>query len=632
MRAIDRYAAIGDGRSVALVSDQGAIEWLCWPRVDSDAVFAALIDERGGAIRVAPAESFTASRRYLEGTNVLATTMRTGTGAIEVIDWMPAADETDKRMWPEREILRRVRCVEGRVDVAVEVDPRPGFGRARARASRTDPLGIRWDTAHGAFYARCDARLDLHGARASTTVPLSAGGRLDLSFAHALDGPAVLPALGPRVDEDLARTTAWWRAWAARARHTGPLHEHTVRSALALKLMCHAPTGAILAAPTTSLPERLGGPLNWDYRFCWLRDASLTARALFGLGYNEEAVAFVSWLLHATRLSWPKLDVLYDVYGRTPPRERELGHLDGYFGARPVRVGNAAHHQLQLDLYGEVIDAAAQLARHCCRALDHETQELLIGLGTQALRTWHLPDQGIWEPRAEAVHHTHSRLLCWVAVDRMIDLHQGGHVALPDRGKWEAARAAIRRDIEERAWSERLRSYVGVLDRDDETALDATTLLLSWYGFEQPDSPRMCATWERLRATLGTKRGFRRYLAEPGWEEGAFGMCGFWAVEHLARTGAQDEAEQMFVEMLGTANDVGLFSEEIDPDTGVLLGNFPQAFTHVGAINAAITLAERRPSRRSAPRPARTTPRPARSSHPSHPSRPSRPSRKKVFG
>lgn len=611
MRAIDRYAAIGDGRSIALISDQGAIEWLCWPRVDSPSLFAAMLDDGGGTFSVAPAEPFHTTRRYLDGTNVLVTMMETARGTIEVCDFMPADDEEAKGLAPERELVRRVSCLDGEVPLTIVVDPRPDFARRRPSAIRTDALGVRWRLHHGVLDLRCDVRLELDRSRASTTISLVRGARIDLALTHATQDAAVLPVLGARIDDLLDRTTAWWRRWSARARYDGPFQSEVIRSALALKLLCFSPSGAIVAAPTTSLPERPGGPLQWDYRFCWLRDASLTARALFGLGYVEEARAFVEWLLHATRLSWPRLHVLYDVYGRSPPPEQTLANLSGYFGARPVRVGNAAHHQLQLDLYGEVIDATAQLYR-TCGSLDADTREMLSELGEQVLRAWMIPDQGIWEPRAPAAHHTHSRLLSWVAVDRLLELHRGKHALVREPRRYEDARAAIRHDIETRAWSNALTSYVGILDSDSEADLDASTLLLSFYGFERADSPRMRATYDRLRSTLGTPRGLRRYVAPAGWEEGAFGVCGFWAADHLARGGGSiDETRSLLGEMLSTSNDVGLFSEEVDPVSGALLGNFPQGFTHIGAINAALTLRDRlaerwsRPALRELPHPVR---------------------------
>jgi GH15 family glucan-1,4-alpha-glucosidase len=575
LRAIEHHAAVGDSRSIALIADDGAIDWLSWPRCDSDAVFGALLDDDAGSFRVAPVVDFTTDRRYLEGTNILVTTMRSQRGAIELTDFMPM---TSSGLAPEREIIRSIRCLDGEVDVSIDISPRPGFARGAVRTVVVPHIGVRFECRGALFLLRSDVPLGI--------TRMQQGQRIDLSFSHAESGPAVIPALGARVDRALDETSKWWRSWSAQTTYRGPYRDVVDRSALALKLLCYGPSGAVLAAATTSLPERVGASLNWDYRYCWLRDASLTVRALLGLGHEHEAAAFCGWLLHATRNTWPRLRVLYDVYGVRPPRERVLSHIRGYEGSKPVRVGNLADTQLQLDLYGEVIDAVAQLARRSGH-LDGETEDVLVGLGGEVLRTWHGTDHGIWEPRGAMVHHTHSRLLCWVAVDRLLDLHRRGIVRRLDVAAYERAREEIRHDIESRAWNPKLESYTGTLDGDD---LDASVLLLSFYGFEPASSPRMRATGDALRRALGTPRGLFRNRQQA---EGTFLICGFWEVEHVARGGGtRKEAERLFQHLLATANDVGLFAEEVDPESGELLGNFPQAFSHVGAINAALTLAE----------------------------------------
>jgi GH15 family glucan-1,4-alpha-glucosidase len=593
------YAVIGDCRSAALVSRVGAIDWLCWPRFDSPSLFGALLDPDGGSWQIAPTAPFGSTRAYVEATNVLRTVFETATGCVVVTDFMAVASEEDKRrqLMPDHELLRIVECTRGEVELEQRFVPRPGYGR-RARLVDGGALGLRFAANGGLVTLRTDLPLRRIEDSAHGCVRLRAGDTRYASASFADERPAVLPPIGLPSQRALQRTIDWWRGWSARLRYDGPFRPAVLRSALALKLLVFSPSGAVLAAPTTSLPERIGGDLNWDYRYCWLRDASLTTRALLAIGYEDEAEAFAGWLNYSTRLTRPELRTLYDVFGNPPGRERTIDHWRGFENSRPVRIRNAANTQKQLDVYGEVIDSTAQLARQGMR-LDRETQRMLVGFGEYVCRHWREPDEGIWEPRSGQAMHTHSRLLCWTALDRLIELEERGLLARAPVERFAVERAAIRDEIETRAWNPALGSYVSTLDSDE---LDATLLLLAWYGFEDASSPRMRGTYARVRAELGAGDGLlRRYRGGESPGEGAFGVCSFWGAEHLALGGGSPEdAEAALAKLLAHANDVGLFAEEIDPDSGAALGNFPQAFSHVGLINAAVSLARRQAERATA--------------------------------
>ncbi len=590
---IGDYGAIGDGRSVALVSRRGSLDWLCWPRFDSPSWFSRLLDVgRGGSFRISPADPAAVQQRYVPGTNVLETSVETAGGRASLVDFMPADDEAAKGLWPQSQLCRRLSGLEGEVLFEIDFAPRPDFGRAQAHLHDRGRLGIRLE--HGAelLCLRSTAPLTVMAERARALLVLKAGEVHDFSLTLHSEAPTVLPPLGDFVTELYERTVAYWRRWGERAVFAGPGRDDVVRSALALKLLVFAPSGAVVAAPTTSLPERRGGDLNWDYRFAWLRDAAMTARAFFGLGYDEEARAFVSWLLHATRLTLPELKILYDVYGRQPRRERVLPHLIGHAGARPVRIGNAAQDQLQLDVYGEVIDAAAQLALRDM-SLDLETQDLLLLLGETVCRRWPEPDQGIWEPRIAPEHHTHSRVLCWAALDRLLALEARGLLPRAPREHYQEHRLAIRRDVEVHGFNQRLESFTATLRGD---TLDAALLRLPFYGFTPAAGRAMQGTHALVRERLGAGPGLL-YRYEPSREagEGAFGICSFWEVELLARgAGSLAMAEEALAAATRYATPLGLYAEETEVSTGAPLGNFPQAYTHVGHINAALTLAARR--------------------------------------
>ncbi len=606
---IHDYAAIGDGRTVALVGRNGSIDWLCWPRFDSPSILAAILDRDGGTWSLAPAAaSSRVTRRYIGDTNVLETRFETDVGTLVVTDLMPVASEEEKSrlLLPDHEILRVAECVRGEVEIEMRFAPRPWYGQRRGRVRDAGKCGVRVEVGADLLVLRSDLPLDITAegdVRSVTRLRAGEAAHASLTFEH--DWPAVLPPLGEWSRAAIARSVAWWQDWASRLRYAGPRRDMVIRSALALKLLVYAPSGAGVAAPTTSLPERIGGDLNWDYRFCWLRDAGFTVRALLALGCAPEATAFVDWLLHATRLTQPELRVLYDVYGNAPPDERILERFAGYNGSRPVRIGNAAAAQRQLDVYGEVIDAVVHFVG-AGGALDRDTERTLCAFGEYVCRHWSEPDDGIWEPRSGAAHNTHSRVLCWTALDRLLQLHAQGHLRRVPAAVFRQNRDLIRREVETRAWNPGLNSYVAQLDGE---RVDAALLLLPWCGFEAAASNRMRGTYARVRETLSAGGGLLfRYRTADSPGEGAFGVCSFWGAEYLALGGGTaEEAREVFEVLCGYGNDVGLFSEEINPSTGAALGNFPQAFTHVGLINAAVSLTQRlegaRPLERDLPPP-----------------------------
>ena len=602
---IGDYGLIGDCGSAALVSSDGAIEWLCCPRFDSPSLFAAILDrERGGRFRIAPAAPYRSARRYVDGSAVLETQFRTASGVLRLRDCMVAAPGAGEvgALWPEHQLLREVRCLEGRVDVEVSCDPRFDYGRRRVRAEDRNPLGIFLQDRGDVIVVRGEIPLDVQGGCIRGRATLQQGDRRFVLLAYDHGEPASIPPLGDNAAHVLQETLDYWRGWSGRCDYEGPYREQVVRSAITLKLMAFSASGAVVAAPTTSLPERIGGIRNWDYRYCWLRDACFTLRALFELGYVAEGSAFFSWLLYVTFHTHAELRVLYNVFGGSPGSERTLDHLRGYRGSRPVRTGNAAEKQLQLDLYGELVAAAYE---YVCRegALGAWSGRLLARVGDSVCALWKQPDQGIWEIRTPGRRHVYSVAMCGLALERLIEMARAGDLRLSKRRKERFARISdeIRAAIDRHGWSDRRGSFTNTFDGED---VDASLLLIGLYGYIDPCDPRMIATFERVRAELGSQGLLQRYAhhTDDGLPagEGAFGICSFWAVEYLARIGRLREAEADFETLCGYANDVGLFGEEIDPESGAVLGNFPQAFTHVGLVSAALAIAEARGSRPTA--------------------------------
>lgn len=611
---IEDYAVIGDTRTVALISRQGSIDWLCLPNYASPALFASILDPReGGHFAVRPTDPFDTQRRYIHETNVLETTFRTHTGIARLVDLMPVLTGSGQAhlLQPQREVLRIIECQAGQVDMEVMFEPRPSYGGRCTRFLRRGALGWRCEHQDAVLMLQTDIALAPTSDKTAVhgITQLAKGQKHYLSLGYTQRDVATIALLADEAEARLAATVGWWQSWSANCSLHGRYRPAVIRSVLTLKLLTYALSGAVVAAATTSLPEEIGGVRNWDYRFCWLRDAALTLRSYTGLGYLSEARAFTDWMLHATRLSRPKLQVLYDIYGETRLSEWQLDHLEGYKGSRPVRVGNAAQQQLQLDTYGAVILAVTDHVMQGSH-LDRSEARLLRGFGLYVCRHWKEPDEGIWEIRGPRRQHTYSKLMCWVALDCLLKLNQRGALRIPEK-RFRKERDAIRDAIESRGFNRELNSYVAVFEGSDP---DASLLLMARYGYLDGRHPRMQGTYEYIERTLGCRNGllyrYRRGTDGLPGAEGAFGLASFWAVDYLARCGRMDEAKQRFDSLMAYANDVGLFSEEIDAETGAALGNFPQAFTHVGVITSALTLTEMMPKEASREQPSNYPPLP----------------------
>jgi GH15 family glucan-1,4-alpha-glucosidase len=610
-KPISAYGVIGDTRTAALVGLDGSIDWCCFPRFDSPSVFAAILDhDGGGRCRIEPARPYTAHQRYFPLTNILVTSfhLHDGSGAVEVLDFMPWPGETP--IAAPHEIHRRVRGVRGLVRLEVEFSPRFDYGRERAgleaasggvfargdaeslALASTDQLY--WKIAgrdasagggDGQDGGQGDGGSDVGGTTARATFELRPG--RDVWLVLQWGAERVEPVDAETCQRQLEATAAFWNDWAGRLSYRGMYRGEVERSALALRTLFYEPTGAVVAAPTTSLPEEIGGVRNWDYRYCWLRDAAFTLSAFNIVGLHGEAARFVRYLRWvAGKSNAEPLQVMYGIGGETDLQEHDLPQLSGYRGSRPVRIGNGAHCQLQLDIYGELL--AAVHLWHARHPVDAELWRLLIRIVDWVADNWRRPDSSIWEIRDRPRHYVYSKVMCWVALDRAIRLsHDLGEPETVDH--WRAQRDAVHAEVLERGWNQELQTFVQSYGSD---ALDAANLLIPVYGFLPGDDPRMKST---IRSTLrGLSRDgmLFRYTSEDGLpgQEGVFSICTFWLADALILSGDVAGGERVFRRMLRRANQLGLYSEQIDPHTGDFLGNFPQAFTHIALINTAFLI------------------------------------------
>jgi GH15 family glucan-1,4-alpha-glucosidase len=588
---IDDYGFIADCHSAALVSGTGSIDWCCMPRVDQESIFGRLLDwERGGSFRVAPTGDARVERGYLDGTLVLETTFATNSGRARLLDCFVMRE--GGREDPARQIIRIAEGIEGDVEFELEIAPRFSYGEVPPWVRRRDDGGFALFGSDDALLVSADLDLEANETGLTGSFSVSEGERIRLSIAYVrpedLDrDPGEVPS-AEELDARLDGTVAWWRTWAGKGTdlaHAAPL----LRSATVLKGLIQARTGAMAAAPTTSLPEVQGGSRNWDYRYSWIRDSTWAMRSLYQVGHEQEADGFRRFVERTTAGHVDALQIAYGVGGELRLPEEELP-LDGYRGARPVRVGNRASGQEQNDVYGELLLLAWLWHREGHRADDHYWG-FLVEVVERAIERWPDPDRGLWEERGEPEHHVHSKALCWSAVDRGLRLAEAEGREVP-RERWEAARDEMRRVIETRGYDEERGVFVRVFDTGD---LDGALLLLPQVGFVDWDDERMVRTADAIRDELDAEGLlYRARWEDPEDQEGAFLPCSFWLAECLARQGRLDEAEEVFERTAATANDVGLFGEEYDTRTGETLGNFPQALTHLSHISAGLAIARAR--------------------------------------
>lgn len=588
------HGLVGDLRTAALVGSEGTVDWFCAPRFDSPSVFGSLLDADAGSWTVWPRQEVVRTQQYYHpDSNILVTRFLTDVGVCEVHDFMPVLREHDPDH--RQRLVRRLVCVRGETHLDVRVAARPEYGAIRPEPERVDG-GVLLRDGELVLGLSASVDLDLDGPDVVADVALRQGDTA-LFVLEVMPADGRVRACADEVDSLFDATAAFWRGWIGRSTYTGRWRERVERSALALKLLCHEPSGGIVAAPTTSLPEEVGGQRNWDYRYVWLRDAGFSVFALLRLGFTDEARAFVRWL--SERLGQDDdgrdpalgpLRVVYDLDGGDPV-ERELDHLGGYEGSRPVRVGNAAADQLQLDVYGDVVDSVYLFDKHG-PGISHDAWQDLTRIVEWVAEHWDTDDAGMWEVRGRTRPHTTSRVMCWVAVERFMRVAR--RRGLPgDLSRLQGVRDEIYARVMERCWDDGRGAFTRA---EDDDALDAGVLLMPLVKLVAPDDPRFLSTLAAVEESLVTDTLVRRYDQDGDadgveGDEGTFSLCSFWYVEALTRAGRHDDARVALEKMFTYANHLGLYAEQIGLN-GDQLGNFPQAFTHLGLISAAVNLDE----------------------------------------
>jgi GH15 family glucan-1,4-alpha-glucosidase len=610
-KAISDYGAIGNLRTVALVGRDAAIDWCCFPHLSSPSVFSAILDHhKGGRFRVAPRGIAFGSQSYIENTNVLVTEFEADAALLRVTDFLPLRGDIVGRLGSEAppEIHRILRCEGGELEVEVEWAPRFDYARALPTFHRVEGgwlaegRNVDGDTVRMTLGGMTDAEVVDDGEGPSLRGLLRLTGAESAVLVTRWDSESALAGLDPSM-RWLDETTATWSGWARTGgadqadEWAGSSLPHVTRSELALKLLTHADSGAIAAAATTSLPETIGGIRNWDYRYCWIRDASLTVQALIALGHDTEAMEFLLWCERVSELrgdpepeeggEW-RLQIMYGLHGESELDEFELEHFEGYRGSRPVRIGNAAAVQLQLDIFGELLNSAYELVRRGSE-LTPSLRHFLEKVADRACAKWDEPDYGLWEVRHGTFHFTYSKMMVWLALGRAAYLADRTGLS-GDAQRWVRTQEKIREQILNEGYDPEVGAFVQYFGSKE---LDASNLLIPFYELLPYDDPRVQGTIDATLEHLTENGLVYRYHAEDGLsgEEGAFGLCTFWLVDALSLSGRVDEAWEIYEGIANRANHVGLFAEQLDPSSGDFLGNFPQAFTHIGLINSRLYLA-----------------------------------------
>jgi alpha,alpha-trehalase len=596
---IGHYALLSDCRSAALVSRAGSVDWLCFPRFDSPAVLARILDADGGYFAMRPADDFQTSRAYVDQTMALETTFRTATGTAVLTDAMAVGRNDrghDLGAGSPGALLRHLACTDGELDIEVTYAPRPEYGLIHPILEPV-PGGLAARGGADRLLLSAPTEFKVEGATATARMHVAVGQTVSFALAHGRMGEPPLAAWdADEIAARLADTLEGWRSWSAiHQTYEGPWRDLVHHSGRVLQALTFAPTGAIVAAPTTSLPETVGGERNWDYRYTWVRDACLTMEALWVAACPDEANKFFTFLADAAASQLQRgidLQIMFGIGGERDLSERELPHLAGWRASHPVRVGNGAWSQRQLDVYGEMLGAAQRLVQQLGE-LDPVTQRFLIAAADTAASRWKEKDQGIWEIRGEPRDFLYSKLQCWAALERAIDIAPQLGAQHRVEG-WAVTRDEIRAAIMEQGWNEKAGAFTQAFGSED---LDASNLMLAITGFLPGDDPRMKATIDATAARLTDERGLvYRYLAHDGLagEEGTFLLCTFWLAQAQALAGELDQATATFERAVAAINDVGLLAEEVDVPSGEMIGNFPQAFSHIGLINAAWAISQAR--------------------------------------